>query len=82
MNIEQLLAALCAAGATRVRIELDFAPAHLPTDLGPSTVHPDQAPRSGPPAANAQAESNAAHSESAEDPEQQARDLELAHLDP
>jgi hypothetical protein len=80
MTIEQLLAALTAAGATRVRIELDFAvPLHA--DPSASTLLPDQAPRA-PEAANQPAESPDAHSESEEDDEQQARDLELAHLDP
>lgn len=80
MTLEQLLAALHAAGATRVHVELEFAPAHLHADPSPSTLPTDPAPRSEQ-RAHPQAESHNAQTERADeaDPDQQARDLELAH---
>lgn len=76
MTIADLLEQARAAGVTRVHIQLDL----LPLDNASVSLSRDQAPRSDP-EPHQPAESNSAPSGSSEDedPDQQARDLELMH---
>lgn len=76
MTITDLLEQARAAGVTRIHIQLDL----LPTEPSAATLLIDQAPRSSP-EPHQQAESPSARSGASEedDPDQQARDLELMH---